>query len=64
MLDRLLAAPRAAVWRCWTEPALIKRWFTQAPWTTTEAEVDLRVGGASRIVMRSPEGEKFRSLGT
>ena len=64
VLDRLLAAPRAAVWRCWTEPALITRWFAPAPWTTPEAEVDFRVGGASRVVMRSPEGESFPSLGT
>jgi uncharacterized protein YndB with AHSA1/START domain len=64
VLDRLLAAPRATVWRCWTEPELITRWFTPAPWTTTEAEVDLRVGGASRVVMRSPEGQEFPNLGT
>ena len=33
-LTRLIAAPRAAVWRCWTEPELIKQWFTPRPWTT------------------------------
>ncbi len=62
-ISRLLQAPRAAVWRCWTEPELLKRWFAPAPWTTPEAEIDLRPGGASRIVMRSPEGQDFPNRG-
>ena len=63
MLDRLLDAPRGNIWRCWTEPELITRWFAPAPWTTPRAEVDLRPGGASRVVMASPEGEEFPSNG-
>lgn len=62
-LDRLMRAPRAAIWRAWTEPELMTRWFAPLPWTTPEAEIDLRVGGSSRIVMRSPEGEDFPSRG-
>ena len=31
VLDRHLDAPRAALWRCWPEPALLTRWFTPAP---------------------------------
>ncbi|WP_118138435.1 SRPBCC family protein [Oceanicella sp. SM1341] len=63
VLDRLLAAPRAAVWRCWTEPDLLKQWYCPAPWTIASAQVDLRPGGASHIVMRSPEGEEFPNRG-
>ena len=63
VLDRLLDAPRRYVWRCWTEPELITRWFAPAPWTTPRAEVDLRPGGASRVVMASPEGDEFPSDG-
>jgi uncharacterized protein YndB with AHSA1/START domain len=63
VLSRLLKAPRAAVWRCWTEPELMKRWFAPLPWTTTEAEIDLRPGGATRMVMRSPEGQDFPNPG-
>lgn len=58
-----LAAPRAAVWRCWTEADLLKRWFAPAPWTTPEAELDVRPGGRQRIVMRSPEGEDMPMSG-
>jgi uncharacterized protein YndB with AHSA1/START domain len=63
VLDRHLAAPRAKLWRCWTEPDLLVRWFTPAPWKTVRAELDLRPGGASRVVMESPEGEQFPSRG-
>jgi uncharacterized protein YndB with AHSA1/START domain len=39
------------------------RWFTPAPWRTVRAEVDLRPGGSSLIVMQSPEGEEFPNRG-
>ncbi len=62
-LTRLIAAPPAAVFRAWTDPRLITRWFTPAPWTTTHAEVDLRPGGANLIVMRSPDGQEIPNRG-
>src|ERR1700681_3799556 len=55
VLTRLIDAPREKLFRCWTEPALIKQWFAPEPYTTPVAEVDLRVGGASNIVMQSPD---------
>ena len=63
VLTRLLQAPRAAVWRFWTEPALLGEWFAPRPWTTPEVSLDLRPGGASRFVMRSPEGQDFPNEG-
>src|SRR3546814_7253425 len=63
VLSMTLDAPRANVWRCWTEPDLLKQWFAPAPWTTPEAEMDVRPGGASRIVMRSPEGQDMPCRG-
>jgi uncharacterized protein YndB with AHSA1/START domain len=57
VLTRLLDAPREKVYRCWTEPALLKQWFAPKPYTTPVVEVDVRPGGASNIVMRSPEGQ-------
>jgi uncharacterized protein YndB with AHSA1/START domain len=60
---RVLDAPRMAVWRCWTEPELIKQWFTPKPWQTVGAEVDVRPGGTSLITMRSPEGKDFANPG-
>src|SRR6185503_7879074 len=51
------------VWRAWTSPEHIKKWFTPAPWSTVECEIDLRPGGIFRTVMRSPEGQDFPNLG-
>lgn len=58
-----LEAPRENVWRCWTEPALLKQWFTPKPWTTPHAELDVRPGGKCLVVMRSPEGEEHPNPG-
>lgn len=63
VLTRLLDAPREKLYRCWTEAALIKQWFVPKPWTIADAEIDLRTGGGSRIVMRSPEGQEFPNSG-
>jgi len=63
VLTRLIDAPREKLFRAWTEPALITQWFAPHPWTTPRAETDVRPGGASKIVMRSPEGEEFPASG-
>jgi len=57
VLTRLLDAPRNALYRCWTEPELLKQFFAPLPYTTPHAELDVRPGGSNRITMRSPEGE-------
>lgn len=62
-LVRTLAAPRSAVWRCWTETELLKQWFCPKPWTVPEADFDLRVGGRMNTVMAGPNGERFEGLG-
>ncbi|MBL8239065.1 MAG: SRPBCC family protein [Bryobacterales bacterium] len=55
-ITRLIDAPPANVYRCWTEPELVKQWFAPLPYTTPSAEMDVRPGGASIITMRSPDG--------
>jgi uncharacterized protein YndB with AHSA1/START domain len=62
-ISLLLDAPREKIWRCWTEPELIKQWFAPKPWTTPKAEMDVRPGGASNITMASPEGQAFPNPG-
>jgi uncharacterized protein YndB with AHSA1/START domain len=63
ILTRVFNVPRAKVYRCWTEPELLKKWFAPLPWTTTKVEFDLRPGGSSLFVMRSPEGHEFPNPG-
>lgn len=63
VLTRLIDAPRAALYRAWTEPALLTQWFAPKPYTTPVAELDLRPGGANLIVMRSPDGTDLPNRG-
>src|ERR1700751_4248659 len=63
MLTRLIDAPRAKLYRAWTEPELLKQWFAPKPYTTPIAELNVRPGGASLIVMRSPDGHEMPNRG-
>lgn len=59
-IERTYAAPAKAVFEAWTSAEMLRRWYPPgADWDTPVAEVDLRVGGRLRIVMRSPIGEEF-----
>lgn len=62
-LKRVLDAPVAALWRCWTEPELLNQWFCPKPWHVTDSRVDLRPGGESFNVMNGPNGERFENRG-
>ena len=63
VLTRLIKAPRHQLFRCWTEPALITRWFTPPPWKTIAAEIDVRPGGASLITLQGPDGTLMPNAG-
>lgn len=55
-ISRVLAAPRAALWRAWTDPALLAQWWCPRPWTTEVRAFDLRPGGAFHTFMQGPDG--------
>lgn len=63
VLTRVIDVPREKLWRCWTEPKLMVQWFTPPPWKTVHAEVDLRPGGSSCVVMKGPEGQEMPNRG-
>lgn len=62
-LSRVIAAPREAVWQCWTNPELLKQWFCPKPWYVQKAEMNVRPGGRFNTVMAGPEGEQFENVG-
>ena len=62
-LVRVIDAPPSKLFKAWTDPELMKQWFAPKPWTVSHAETDVRPGGASLIVMRSPEGQEFPNRG-
>ena len=63
VLERVVDVAPELVWKAWTEPEHLKKWFTPEPWATVACEIDLRPGGLFRTVMRSPEGEEFTGIG-
>jgi uncharacterized protein YndB with AHSA1/START domain len=58
-IERTYAAPPTAVFEAWTSEEVLRRWFhAERDWTTSEASVDLRVGGAVRVVMHDPDKDE------
>jgi uncharacterized protein YndB with AHSA1/START domain len=63
-IERTIHAPRQAVFDAWLSADVLRRWWPAgADWETPVAEVEPRVGGRLRLVMRSPEGEEFANRG-
>jgi uncharacterized protein YndB with AHSA1/START domain len=59
VLTRVFDAPRSLVFDCLTKPELLKRWFGPRGWSLSVCEVDLRVGGKWRFVLRGPDGQQM-----
>jgi uncharacterized protein YndB with AHSA1/START domain len=63
-IERTFDAPAEDVFEAWTSVEVMSRWYHAAPdWETPEAEVDLRVGGKFRVVMRKPDGSAVELTG-
>ena len=56
LITREFDAPKHLVYRAWTTPELVKRWWHANRGEVTLAEIDLRVGGMWRYVSRSDDG--------
>jgi uncharacterized protein YndB with AHSA1/START domain len=62
-ITRLFDAPRTLVWKAWTEPGYITRWWGPEGFTAPVIKIDFRVGGAYLFCMHSPEGRDYWSTG-
>jgi uncharacterized protein YndB with AHSA1/START domain len=56
LITREFDAPKHLVYKAWTTPELVKRWWSGGHGEVTIAEIDLRVGGMWRYVMMGNEG--------
>jgi uncharacterized protein YndB with AHSA1/START domain len=63
VLERVINVPPALVWKAWTEPEHLKKWFCPKPWYVSECEIDLRPGGKFYSLMNGPNGESFGNTG-
>src|SRR5215475_16096078 len=62
-LTRVFDAPRALVWKAWTNPTMMAQWFGPRGFTNPVCELDVRAGGSLRIVMRGPDGNDYPMKG-
>lgn len=63
IITRLFDAPRELVWKAWTEPGYVMRWWGPEGFTAPVVKIDLRIGGNYLFCMRSPEGRDYWSTG-
>jgi uncharacterized protein YndB with AHSA1/START domain len=65
VIERELDAPRELVWRAWTDPDEVTKWWGPEHFTTPrdKIEFDLRPGGVCRLTMVGPDGEDYPSDG-
>ena len=55
VIKRIIDAPIAMVWKAWTEPEHVMRWWGPKSYTSPSAKIDLRVGGKYIFCMRAPQ---------
>ena len=63
IITRIFDAPRALVWKAWTDPAYVMRWWGPKGFTSPLCRIDLRVGGRFTYCMRAPDGRDFYNGG-
>lgn len=63
VLERTVDVPRELVWKAYTQPEHLMKWFCPLPWKTIECDIDLRVGGVFRTVMQGPDGQTSPNTG-
>lgn len=63
VITRVLDAPRSLVFKLWTRPEHLARWWGPQGFTTISCEMDVRPGGAWVRCMRSPEGTLYTKRG-
>jgi uncharacterized protein YndB with AHSA1/START domain len=62
-MTRVFDAPRHLVFDAFTKPELLKRWFGPHGWSLVVCDVDLKVGGGFRFVLRGPDGRPMGMRG-
>jgi len=62
-LSRTFEAPPERLWQAWTEPQALMQWLGPRGISVVEADLDLRAGGAYRIVMRNSDGDRIHVFG-
>ena len=60
-ITRLLNAPIKLVWKVWTEPEHIAKWWGPTGFTNTISKMDVKPGGEWDLIMHGPDGTDFKN---
>ena len=63
VITRVFDAPCELVWKAWTDPEHLKRWWGPKNFTAPSCKMDLRVGGKYLFCMHSPDGKDYWTTG-
>ncbi len=58
VVTRVFDAPRALVWKAWTDPQYVMKWWGPKGFTVPFCKIDFRVGGKFLCCMKSPDGQE------
>ena len=63
VITREFDAPRERVWKAWTDPEMVRRWWGPETFTAPSIKIDLRVGGMYIFAMQGPPGSQLEKPG-
>jgi uncharacterized protein YndB with AHSA1/START domain len=63
VITREFDAPRERVWKAWTDPEMVKRWWGPEGFSAPSIKIDLRVGGKYIFAMQGPPGSQLEEVG-
>lgn len=59
VIERVFDAPRELVWKAWTDPEMIKKWWGPEGFTAPSIKIDFREGGKYIYAMQGPKGSEW-----
>lgn len=59
VIERVFDAPRELVWKAWTDPEMVKKWWGPEGFTAPHATIDFKVGGKYIYAMHGPSGSEW-----
>lgn len=62
-LERVVPLTPSQMYKAWTTPELLMKWFCPHPWTVSHCEIDLKPGGKFNTTFKSPEGQEMPNQG-
>ncbi len=63
VFERTTTLPAEKLWKGWTHPETLMKWFCPLPWKVTDCRIDLKPGGEFYTLMQGPNGEKMPNNG-